>query len=164
MANYNFKGDAYALPYEAPGFVILKKRINIPELIANQAYGQELVDDNGNVLSLPSTGFSNTNSDILRVFKVPVGTLITVCGALVVTVEGGAATFDFGDGDDPNGFLAAVNLNSAVSELTQVADGYGPDNVSGVLYDAEDSLDITWGTDATAVAVFDIFAMACKVY
>jgi len=160
MSNYNFKNDGYALPYEAPGFVILKKRINIP--ITNQSKGQELVDDNGNVISLPSTGFAS--ADILRVFKVPAGTLVLQAGISVVTVEGAVSVCDFGDGSDPNGFLAAVDLNAVGSEITQVADGYGSDNVMGVLYTSNDSLDVTFGTDDTETAVFDIWALASKVY
>lgn len=164
MANYNFKSDGYALPYEAPGFCVLKKRIDIPTLIANQSHGQALLDDDGNVLTLPATGFSNTNSDILRVFKIPAGTFVFGAGINVVTAEGAVSVVDLGDGDDPNGWLAAVDLNAVAAEVTQVADGYGPDNVSGVMYTSDDSLDLVWGTDDTNAAIFDVWAMAVKVY
>lgn len=156
--NFNFKDEGYAIPYDALSWTPLRRRIDVPALIANQSHGQELVDDDGLVVALPSTGFAATN--ILRVFKVPAGTIVRLAGLNVLTVEGGVATVDIGDGDDDDGYIAAGDLNALGATITTVALGYGADNVMGKFYAANDSIDILWNTADTAVTVFDVFAEA----
>lgn len=155
MANYNFKGQAPAIPYDAVGFVQLRKTINIPELIANQTKGQELVDDDGNTLSLPATGFSD--GDFLRVFNVPEGFVALGAGINVLTAEGGVATVDLGDGDNQAGYMNDTDINAVAHNLMVVGAAYGPDNLTGKDYEADDTIDIEFNTDLTAVAVLDVW-------
>lgn len=160
--NYNFHSQGYALPYEAPGFAILKERVDIPALIANQAYGQPLVDDDGNVVTLPATGFAA--DDILRVFKIPAGTLVHQMGVNVLTAEGAVSVMDMGDGDDPDGYGVDVDLNATGGTITSVGNAYGADNVMGKIYTEDDTLDLTFNTADTNAAIFDVWAMVAKVY
>ena len=160
--NYNFKGQGYALPYDAPGFVVLRQEVDIPGLIAGQAFGQELLDDNGNVVSLPATGFAT--GDILRVFKIPAGTLVTQMGINVTTVEGATAVVDVGDGDDADGWGVDTDLNATGATITSVGNAYGADNLMGKLYGSNDSLDLTFGNDDIETCIFDVWAVAAVAY
>jgi hypothetical protein len=159
MSTYTLKGRGHAMTYEAPGFAIWKETINVPNF-ANPKSPDKIVDSNGNDAILAS-GFSA--GDILQVFFPPAGSLVRLCGINVTTVEGGVATMDLGDGDDGDGFLDGVNLNSLGATITGVALGFGADNVMGKLYSADDTIDITF-VNAVDAVVFDVFAEVVKVF
>jgi len=60
--------------------------------------------------------FAATNrdaADVLQLFDVPAGSFIHRIHAQVITAEGATATAIIGDDDDDNGFMTALNLNSA---------------------------------------------------
>ena len=161
MADYFFKDAGNAVAYDALSWQPLRKRINIPELIANQAFGQELVDSNGNVLSLPSTGFAA--ADTLTVFQVPAGFLGLLGGMDVLTAEGAVSTADLGDEDQAAGYLDDVDLNAVGSEITAVADAFGADNVMGKVYDADQNIQILFNSADTETAIFDVFLVGMLV-
>ena len=153
MANYNFKGEAYSIPYEAPGFVLLRRMVNIPELIANQTKGQPLVDDDGNVLSLPETGFEA--ADILRVFKVPDGFVTKDVGVRVISDLDNTEDIQVGDGDQAAGYLSTNLANPGLVMMPHTA-LYGVDNLQARAYDEDDTIDVTF-VDGADEGVFEIF-------
>jgi len=97
---------------------------------------------------------SRTAADVLQVLNVNANTLVLECMVKVVTAEGGTATFDLGDGDDPNGYADAVDANSA-GELVQASGAYALETLGGRLYTAADTIDITLDhtVDAAKVTV-----------
>lgn len=168
MAHYVFKGEGPGLPISSGGGCRLQKKINIPAIIAggvNGGLALEAAPNDG--VALPSTGFANT--DILEVFQVPKGTKVSRCGVFNIVGEGGVATIDIGvtsatqteDGAKADGWLNDHDLQTAgVSGGT--TDGtlsMGNDTVpGGEVYITDGSIDITFNTAATAVAVFTVWA------
>lgn len=106
------------------------------------------------------TEFSPT--DILEAITVPAGYRATAVWVDVKKVEGGAATVDIGDGSDADGYLAAVDLNAlGVTFMTLALTEAAPNTITrytlGKTYTSADTIDITFNTNATAVAVFDLY-------
>lgn len=173
MPTYRFADRGYALPHGFHGEAQLKKNINIPNLIANGG----LENDSGVATSLPSTGFAV--DDILRVFSVPAGFWLHAVGVKVTTKEGVACTATIGCTSatqthlltaDADGFMATVNLNSDTTQICTVAEaqlgrntGAGTGNM-GVVYVTDGTIDITFGTADTNVAVFDVFAIGWRCW
>ena len=59
--------------------------------------------------------FSEDNAaldDVVQLFDVPAGTYVFTAAGDVEAVEGAAGTFDLGDGDDPDGYLAGADANA----------------------------------------------------
>lgn len=167
MATYCYTNESYGIPERGPHRAAFMRHISIPDLIS----GQPLALSSAPTVTttFPSTGFAS--ADILQVFKVPAGFCLRHVGVRVSTVEGGAATMDIGCSSatqthllaaDADGFCntaSAIDLNTAASQITLVADGQlGPDTYTGVLYITNGTIDITFNTAATAVAVFDVWA------
>lgn len=101
-------------------------------------------------------------ADILQAITVPAGYRATAVWVDVKKVEGGAATVDIGDGADADGYLAAVDLNAlGVTYMTLLLTDGGPNTITrytlGKTYTSADTIDITFNTNATAVAVFDVY-------
>ena len=176
MATYAFKGRGAALPYDAFGFAVLKRNIDLATLVATD-YGKLALAATPTVGLTSFSGF--VQNDILEVWEVPAGTLLMQAGVRVTTAEGATAAAEMGynsatqtklgiDGSaaDPDAYIGAIDLNSTTSaDLTAVADPVGPDNVVADLYETAGSIDIKFTTDDTyAVAVFDVWAIVAKVY
>lgn len=115
------------------------------------------------------------NGDTIQAIKIPAGT--TVCNVLcyIVTVNnaGTTATATVGDGTDPNGYHASVNLAAAIGTRTIGITGtdalvvtdamFG---IDGTTYAAEDTIDLVVtiaGTAPTAGSVKVIALCADKV-
>ena len=169
MTTYYYSGEVTpaGTPHRPAGQVMYYREVNIPDLIANGG----LVDANGNALAVPSTGFSD--EDILKVFAVPAGTLIRNVAVKVTTAEGGTCTCKIGcqtaaqihtAADDDDGWMAAVDLNSAGYDITAHDDGFGTDNFGGILYITDGYIDLEFNTDLTAVAVFEIAVDAVEMF
>jgi len=176
MATYCYKGRGAAIAFEPSGFCVLRKRIDMPALIASP-----------NILALASaptlglgvfSGF--VQNDILEVFEVPAGFNLTNIGVRVVTAEGATAVGDIGCNSatqthllalDADGFMGTLNLNSAVTQIGLVGDaqlgvntGAGTGN-QGVVYITDGSIDLTFPTDETYdTFVADIWAVGCIVF
>jgi len=106
----------------------------------------------------PSTG-----GEVCNVLNVPAGVFILMAGAETLTVEGGTAAGTLGDGDDPDGFLATLNGNSAgyytrgltLTEATpNTVTGYS----AGKFYAAADTIDhvTTNALDAAKIRYFAV--------
>ncbi len=162
MATYAWSAaSAGAIPMgKGDKHVLFNACVNIPNLVT---YG-------GLDAALPSTGFAD--GDVLEVFNVPAGTLILQVGIFVVTGEGATATIDIGvvtaaqiqGSADTDGFLDGGNIETAdVAAITAVAAGHGVDNLMGIVYVTDGTIDIEFNNDDTETAVFDVWAVGCKV-
>lgn len=106
---------------------------------------------------------------VVPVIDVPAGTLILRTGYTVITAEGGTAAGTLGDGSDVDGFMAAVNLNSAAGTkaISGLALTEGTPNTitgysNGKFYTAADTIDFIPGNDLDA-AVVEFWALAIQI-
>ena len=162
MTTYAFKNRGVGMPYGAPHDVAFKININIPDMIANQPLDAVL----------PATGFGA--ADVLQIFEVPAGFLLQHVGVRVTTAEGGACTADIGNASatqthllaaDAVGYMGTIDLNTAVIQTVLVADTHlGAVNYMGVVFVTNGTIDFTFVTAATAVAVFDVWAAGWRVF
>jgi len=162
MTTFAFANRGHGMPYAAPHDVAFKAHIDIPDMIANQPLDS----------TIPAAGFGA--ADILQVFEVPAGFLLTQVGVRVTTVEGGACTGDIGNASatqthllaaDADGYMGTLDFNSETTQVTLVADAHlGADNYQGVVFVTDGTIDLTFVTAATAVAVFDIWAAGWRVF
>lgn len=97
-------------------------------------------------------------SDVVQVFNVKEGMVITNVKCIVIVAEGGTFTFDIGvTGDDPNGFDDAVNGNATAGTITDSASGtdaYATAN--GKYFNADDTIDIVLDHAADAAKLLFI--------
>lgn len=105
---------------------------------------------------------------VVPVLDVPAGTLIQRAGYTVITAEGGTAAGTLGDGVDPDGYIAAVNLNAAAGTqaISALALTEGTPNTvtgytAGKFYTAADTIDFIPGNDLDA-AVVTFWAIAVQ--
>ena len=117
---------------------------------------QEVVELGNRVMKAQNTvSFAAHNctaaGGVCEVLSIPAGAVVTNFYCIISTAEGGTATADFGDGDDPNGYDDAVNLNAAAGTMTTsvVADAYG----YGRYYSAADTIDISLDNDCDAAII-----------
>lgn len=162
MSIFYYKNRGHGMPYAAPHDAAFMLHIDIPDMIANQPF----------TATLPSTGFAA--ADVLHIFDVPAGFLLRTVGVRVTTAEGGACTADLGNvsatethllGTAPVGFMGTIDLNSEVTQTTLVADtDIGGNTTEGAVFVTDGTIELTFVTAATAVAVFDVWACGWKVF
>jgi hypothetical protein len=87
-------------------------------------------------------------------------------GIYVISADtASTTTVALGTGASSAGFGAAFTLSSSgASQITLKNDSYGPDNVSGVVYSAADTLDLTFGTATAIDAKMHIWAECYKAF
>jgi hypothetical protein len=171
MTTYQFFREGAAVMYTEPHKAPFARNINIPNLIAN-GVNAGLADTSDVRAALPAAGFGA--ADVLRTFSVPAGFLLTMVGARVTTLEGGACTADIGNASATQthllaaaaaGYMGTFDLNSATTQITLVTDTHlGKDTYEGVMFITDGTIDITFVTAATAVAVFDVWAVGWKCF
>ena len=171
MATYQYYGAGYGVNKTMGDFPPLQRKIDLPQIIADGVAGISplaLVGSPTSRTALATTGF--TAADILEAFWVPKGTLVKKVGVYVITGEGGAATIDIGccsatetedETADNDGWVNAFDLQTAGVTIanTDATLAFGDDTIpGGVLYITDGSIDITFNTALTAVAVFVVWA------
>ena len=68
----------------------------------------------GVIAAMIDTSVKNmASSDVYEAINIPAGAIVIAAGVVCLTAEGATATVDLGDGDDPDGFIDAANVNSA---------------------------------------------------
>ena len=92
---------------------------------------------------------TQTAADVLQSLNIPADTLVQDCFYEVLTAEGGTLALDIGDGDDPNGYHAAVDANAAGS-LIKSAGAYAQQTLGGRVYTAADTIDVIPSANADA--------------
>jgi hypothetical protein len=178
MATYAFKGRGAAIPYDAPMQNVLKRNISFPDLIANPG---KLALASTPTLGLTSfsTGFGN--GDVLELFEVPAGFLLTNLGINITTNQGETSAFEIGynsatqtalgvaaTSTDPNAYLATGDMvASGVTDLVMFGKvgRTGTQDHFADLYVTDGSIDMTFGTAIDYdVAIFDIWVIGQKVF
>ena len=82
-------------------------------------------------------------NDVFKMITVPANTFVHGVRAEVITVEGGASTFDVGDGATADGYLDGIDGNSAASSSSWDEDGTKTEAFGhGKFYSAADTIDI----------------------
>lgn len=162
MATYQFLGETNAVPYDAPGYVVLKKYIDFADLVSNP---QKLALASAPLVPLSSfAGFEA--ADVLQVFHVPAGFVAFNAGyypQTIDTVQAGAKIHG-GDGDSAAGFFAANLLTSGTGIQTILTDAYGSSNMESRVYLVADTIDII-GSVATIVdAKVHVYAVGFKCF
>lgn len=160
---YCYKGQASQIPYDAFGFAVLKQNIDIGALVATD-FGKIALASAPTVGLTSFAGFAGASSDVFQVFKIPAGSLVTGMGIVITSADTNGASAALGDGSETAGYGAAKAINALGNQITLKTDAYGPDNVSGVLYTAADTLDILFSAATAIDAVLDVWALVQKVY
>lgn len=148
MAEYQFLGETNAVPYGAPGYVVLKKFIDFADLVSNP---QKLA-----LTSTPNVSLSAfaglAAADIINLFHVPAGFVVKAFGMYPETIDTqeAGAKLHAGDGASVAGFMAANLLTSTVGIQTILTDGYGSSAMESRQYLVADTIDII-GSVATIV-------------
>lgn len=122
-------------------------------------------DARKHILFANTVSFATQNilsTDIAQLINIPANFWMTAFGVRLDTAEGGVATGVFGDGADPNGWIAtAFDLNGAVDIFAQSGlvlaeaapntflDLYHP----GKYYPAADTVDLDPGHDLDAAVI-----------
>jgi hypothetical protein len=109
-------------------------------------------------------------SDIVQLLNVPINFVMTQCAVRVITAAGAALTCTVGDGVDPNGWLAAVDLNVLATTLSNLdlAEAAPPTFVDAFMglggkhYAAADTIDIVV-SDVMLLCKLKIFALGYMV-
>lgn len=118
-----------------------------------------------NVIDFGDGNHTHADGDTLEVLNIPAGVLVLRAGHKVITAEGGTAAGTLGDGVDPDGFVAASNLNAAAgtTQISALALTEGTPNTvtgysNGKFYAAADTIDYV-ATNALDKAAIDFFAV-----
>lgn len=118
----------------------------MPDLTANAGVGL------GSVKRIKQTLDTSVNNlalnEVAQLIPVPANSFVALVRHEVTTVEGGAATFEVGDGSDTNGYGNAINANalsvdasgpiSLVEGTPNTIAGYS----GGKYYSAADTIDL----------------------
>ncbi|MCK5433546.1 MAG: hypothetical protein KAJ03_12430 [Gammaproteobacteria bacterium] len=89
--------------------------------------------------------FATTNrgaADVLQLFDIPINSHVLSVSWEVVTIEDSTATFDLGDGVDPNGFVAAADAEVLAAGASTVTTAYSVAVGGGRFYSAADTIDM----------------------
>ena len=164
MTIFAFANKGPGMPYRAPHGAPFMAHIDIPDMIAKQPLDSDI----------PSTGFAA--NDVLQVFEVPAGFLLKHVGTRVTTAEGGVATAMIGNASatethllalDADGYMATttIDLNALTTVTVAVASvQLGGNTTEGIVFVTDGTIEITFETAATAVAVFDVWAAGWRVF
>ena len=160
MSTYQFFGEGNAVPYGAPGYVVLKKFIDFADLVSNP---QKLA-----LASAPTAPLSSfaglAIADILQIFHVPAGFVVKAFGMYpetIDTVQAGAK-LNAGDGDSASGYMAVNLLTDTVGIQTILTDAYGSTNMESRQYLVADTIDIVGSVAAIVDAKVHFYCMGFK--
>jgi hypothetical protein len=159
---YQFKGETNAVPYGAPGYVVLKKFIDFADLVLNP---QKLA-----LASLPNVGLSTfagmASGDTIQLFHIPAGFVVKAFGMYpetIDTVQAGAK-LAAGDGAQTAGFMAANLLTDTVGIQTILTDAYGSSSLESRQYLVADTIDILSSVAAIVDAKVHFYCMGFQAF
>jgi len=92
-------------------------------------------------------------TDVVEVLQIPARSQLLAAGGTVTTVESTntTATFDVGDGDDPDGYAALLASNALATESNTT--------LGAKFYDDADTLDVTLNVAAPTDCVLEVWAV-----
>jgi len=130
------------VPFKGAGrLFVLENTVDIDDLVANSAF---------------------VSADVIQAIPVSDGMRVMGTELEMVTPsdDGTGVTADIGDGDDPNGFDAAVDLKGVAGTITATAIGTDAYGASGKRYAAADTIDVipTYQGSPTVYGKFKIRA------
>jgi hypothetical protein len=161
MPEYQFLGEKNAVTYDAFGYTVMKKYVDVAILVANPQMLALASAPNTPLSSF--TGFSGSAGAVLNVFHVPAGAIVTKMGLYIQAADTATTTtIALGDGDSTAGFMAAEALDGDGHTMTIVTDAYGTDNVCGVAYEADDTLDALFAVATSIDAKLHFWAEVFK--
>jgi len=168
MATYHFFKGGYAVPYDHNGFIRLRKKLDIPAIIASGVAGYSPLAVGGVRTALPTTGFAA--ADILNLFRVPAGFHVLGGGMRISTAGSATTTVDIGcvagstqlasAGDDAGTWLetavssAAANLIFDATVGTTIPPGAATPQDYFI---TAGSIDVTFNTAAQLLLKADIW-------
>lgn len=169
---YHYFKEAYEIPYDAFGHVFLKRKLDVPALIAETRSSLAVSEVRTN---LPSTGFAAT--DILQIWRVPAG-VILLGGGVRVTTLGTATNLDIGHASATATMLEAAEHDRWATGIVSTATGYFKfDTLDGndwaavtavqpllTLSIADLSIDVTFNSAAESTLIADFWMFGYKVY
>jgi len=162
---YQFLGETNAIPYNAFGFAVLQKRVDVPDLIANP--GKLALASAPTVPLTSFTSFDGTASDILNVFHVPAGFMAITGGMRIATAGTASVTGELGIGGNTAALMAtSTDFDQAAETVisTITGDAWSGEAVNGNVFAAADTIDILFAGAADILGVYDFFVVGCKVY
>jgi len=90
------------------------------------------------------------SGDLVNVFSIPAGSIVTKLATIVKTVEGTTCTVTIGDADSATNYDASVDLNATTAAYTTP----GTDTcANGKWYSAAGTISLTMNNDASAAVV-----------
>jgi len=103
---------------------------------------------------------NQADADVAQVLTVLPGVFVLLASMKIITAEGAAQTFDLGDGDDVDFYLAEVDGNAAAGTIyTSVNLGTLPSR----MYSAADTIDVV-SHGAAGVGIYDVRAVQFVLY
>jgi len=141
MPTYDYTGDAAAGANPdhlfLDKFVRYKKTLKVADIIASNT----TLTANGVIAA----------ADVIQAIHVPAGFLCLGSAVKTVTAEGAALEADIGvaGGDELQDGLSLNGTAGAVT-LTLVGDDWGPDNLTGYYFSANDTIDFTFSSETDA--------------
>jgi hypothetical protein len=173
MSTYHYYKEGYQVPYDAAGNVLLRRKLDVPALIAESEKSSLAVS--GDRTLLPSTGFAI--ADILQIWRVPAGIML-IGGGVRVSTAGSATSIDVGHASGTATMVETGESNRWLTTCLTAATGYFnfdcEDGDEWVAYDgnygvrtlsiANLSIDVTFNTVAETTLIADFWMWGYKVY
>jgi hypothetical protein len=159
---YQFFGESNAITYDAFGFCVLKRQIDIGNLVLNPGKLALAASPTLQLTTFPGL----ISGDVLQVFHVPAG-FVGICGGSYIQAADGTqttASFNLGDGGNAAGYQAAAAVDGASWQGTLNDDAYGGDNMIGYGYIVDDTIDITIATQTMVDAIFHVYVIGVKAF
>lgn len=165
MATYCFANRGAALPYDAPMLTVLRRKVDLPALIADPTPLALAATPTVNLTSF--SGF--VQNDVLELWEVPQGTKVKGVGTYVETAgdDTKAATIGVVSAtqttqlaSDADCFMNSVDLTTEGYEDETATDiDASPDNYVRDVYVTDGSIDMTFTTNDTYdTAIFWVWA------
>jgi len=172
MATYQWYKQGYAVPYNAFGMVVLRKKLDVPAILVSDLAGYSpLADTNGHRVALATTGFAI--NDVLNIFKVPAGFHVIGGGVRISTAGtdhidiGVQSTTETKAGKDVNYWLASAPISSTTTTevaLFDHADGNAFNAFYQDCYITDGSIDVVFLTSVEAALIADFWVVGAKVF
>jgi hypothetical protein len=162
MAEYQFFGESNAITYDAFGFCVLKRQVDVADLILNPGKLALAASP-----TIPLSSFAGlVSADVLNVFHVPAG-FVGLCGGSYIQKADSTqttASFNLGDGGGAAGYQAAAAVDGVSWQGTLNDDAFGGDNLCGRGYATDDTIDCTIATQTMIDAIFHVYVIGCKAF
>ena len=162
MPEYQFLGETNCVTYDAFGYVVMKKFIDVADLILNPQKLALAASPNTPLTTFP--GF--VSGSILNVFHVPARFVGLSGGSYIEEADSTqtSAAFTIGDGSETAGWQAVVALDGASWQGTLNDDAYGPDYMVGHAYIVADTIDLLHSVQTIVDAKFHVYVMGFKAF